>query len=175
MGQLANHLLPTPKDTSSSQTTGIFIIHFVTLEVKKNEKMPLPAFWHPEGIASGKGYRVVDGDAFDARFLDKKTYGIPEDEGYVIGLRAKGKLEDIESFDSGFAERMLLNYKMPQIEQLREFGKKYPVLRVDSPYFDIAKEDFMTISGSYMNPRFEPNDPAVNKIILEQIIKYLGG
>ena len=27
--------------------------------------MPLPAFWHPEGIASGKGYRVVDGDAFD--------------------------------------------------------------------------------------------------------------
>jgi len=141
--------------------------------VKKNEKMPLPAFWYPEGIASGKGYRVVDGDAFDARFLDKKTYGIPEDEGYVIGLRAKGKLEDIESFDSGFAERMLLNYKMPQIEQLREFGKKYPVLRVNSPYFDIAKKDFMTISGSYMNPRFEPNDPAVNKIILEQIIYTL--
>jgi hypothetical protein len=41
---------------------------------------PLPAFW--------RGYRVLDGDTSDLRFLD-----IPDNEcaAYVIGLRAKGK------------------------------------------------------------------------------------
>ena len=52
MGQLANHLLPTPKDTSSSQTTGIFIIHFVTLDVKKNEKMGSGCGTVGRGVAS---------------------------------------------------------------------------------------------------------------------------
>jgi hypothetical protein len=36
---------------------------------------PLPESWH--------GYRVIDGDSHDLRFLD--------DSGVVVGLRAKGK------------------------------------------------------------------------------------
>jgi hypothetical protein len=38
---------------------------------------PLPAFWH--------GFRVIDGDHDDLRFLDPTGA-----RGYVVGLRAKG-------------------------------------------------------------------------------------
>lgn len=41
---------------------------------------PLPAFW--------RGYRVLDGDLSDLRFLDVPEAGCA---AYVIGLRAKGK------------------------------------------------------------------------------------
>jgi hypothetical protein len=132
-----------------------------------------PFYWYPLGFGKGKGYRIINGDSYDARFLDKKIHKIPENEGYVVGLRAKGKLEDTEDVDTGFAERMLLNYRTPSQEQLVMFGKKYPTLKINSPFFDVAKKEFLDISNSYMNPRFDPNDPAVNKIILEQIIYAL--
>ena len=36
------------------------------------------------------GYRVIDGDVADLRFLDREMFGIPEGEGFVVGLRLKG-------------------------------------------------------------------------------------
>jgi len=46
-------------------------------------------------------------------------------------------------------------------------------LVVGRPAFEQAKQDFLVITGSTMNPRFDPNDPAVNNIILEQIVYTL--
>ena len=40
--------------------------------------------------ATGRRYRVVDGDVHDHRYLDKKLNGIPETEGVIAGLRIKG-------------------------------------------------------------------------------------
>ena len=40
--------------------------------------------------STGRRYRVVDGDAHDHRYLDKKLNGIPETEGVIAGLRIKG-------------------------------------------------------------------------------------
>ena len=45
---------------------------------------------HVVDEATGKKYRVVDGDAHDHRYLDKKLNGIPEHEGVIAGLRIKG-------------------------------------------------------------------------------------
>lgn len=50
----------------------------VVFDTKKGDA--LPAFWH--------GYRVLDGDLSDLRFLDVPEAGCA---AYVIGLRAKGK------------------------------------------------------------------------------------
>jgi hypothetical protein len=40
--------------------------------------------------ATGRRYRVIDGDAHDHRYLDKQLNGIPEEEGVIAGLRIKG-------------------------------------------------------------------------------------
>lgn len=45
---------------------------------------------HVVDQATGKRYRVVDGDAHDHRYLDKQLNGIPEHEGVIAGLRIKG-------------------------------------------------------------------------------------
>jgi hypothetical protein len=142
--------------------------------VKKTEKIEFPQKWYPYGFSKQIGFRIVDGDSYDARFLDKKIYNIPENEGYVIGLRAKGKLEDIQDHDSGFAERILTNAKNPDINSLRSFSDKYnSKIKLNDPNFDQIKKDFMQITGSSINKRFDPNDPAINKIVYEQIIYTL--
>lgn len=38
-----------------------------------------------------KGYPVVNGDLTDLRFTDRKVFNIPEDRGFIVGLKAKGK------------------------------------------------------------------------------------
>jgi hypothetical protein len=142
--------------------------------IKKTEKIEFPKMWYPKGFSTGVGYKIVDGDKFDARFLDKKVYNIPEKEGYVVGLRAKGKLEDIQSRDTGFAERILLNTINPNIESLKDFANNYNFkISLKDPNFQEIKKDFMNITGSSINPRFDPNDPAINRIIFEQIIYTL--
>lgn len=161
------------KETIDALSKGLGVALPIWIGGVKKSKVSFPQYWYPLGFGKGKGYRIIDGDIFDARFLDKKTYGIKENEGYIVGLRAKGKLEDVEDFDSGFSERMLLDYKTPKLKQLKLFGKKYPFLRIDAPFFEQAKNDFFVISNSTMNPRFDPNDLAVNVIILEQIIYTL--
>lgn len=45
---------------------------------------------HVVDEATGKRYRVVDGDAHDHRYLDKELNGIPKEEGVIAGLRIKG-------------------------------------------------------------------------------------
>lgn len=37
------------------------------------------------------GFPVVDGDETDLRFEDRKRFGVPEGQGFVVGLRLKGK------------------------------------------------------------------------------------
>jgi hypothetical protein len=51
----------------------------VVFDTRKGQ--PLPEFW--------RGYRVIDGDLHDLRFLDAR--------GVVVGLRAKGKARKQES------------------------------------------------------------------------------
>ena len=92
---------------------------------RKTNQVPMPEFYYPNGYGKGKGYRIINGDLSDARFLDRKTFGLEENEGYVVGLRAKGRLEELGSYDSGFAERVLQNTKIPQVEALQEFSKRY--------------------------------------------------
>ena len=161
------------EETLEALRKGVGVALPIWLGGIKKAKTPFPQMWYPEGFSTGRGWKIVDGDSFDARFLDKKTYNIPQQDGYVIGLRAKGKLEDTEAFDSGFAERMLLNYSTPGLDKLQEFGRKFPTISMTSPNFAEAKSEFMRISGSRINPRFDPNDPAVNQIILEQIVYAL--
>ena len=38
-----------------------------------------------------KGYTVVNGDLTDLRFTDRKVFNIPTGQGFVVGLKAKGK------------------------------------------------------------------------------------
>ena len=141
---------------------------------KKTNKIGFPTMWYPSGFSTGIGYRIIDGDQYDARFLDKKIHKIHPKEGYIIGLRAKGKLEDVQDFDSGFSERILLDVKYPTKDKLTEFAKRYNFkILENSPNFEDAKNDFMVMTNSHLNPRFNPNDPAINKIILEQIIYTL--
>jgi len=141
---------------------------------KKTNKIGFPTMWYPSGFSTGIGYRIIDGDQYDARFLDKKIHKIHPKEGYIIGLRAKGKLEDVQVLDSGFSERILLDVKYPTKDKLTEFAKRYNFkILENSPNFEDAKNDFMTLTNSHLNPRFNPNDPAINKIILEQIIYTL--
>ncbi len=59
----------------------------VVFDTRKSEE--LPATWN--------GFRVVDGDVTDARFLDP--------EGTVVGLRAKGKARGKVADDRGFVKR----------------------------------------------------------------------
>lgn len=54
----------------------------------------LPDYW--------MGYRVIDGDQHDLRFLDKTSKGT-DFTGYVVGLRAKGRARHDES---GFVEQV---------------------------------------------------------------------
>ncbi len=56
----------------------------VVFAVKKGE--PLPKTWN--------GYRVIDGDIHDLRFLDP--------EGVVVGLRAKGRAKKTTPVTNGF-------------------------------------------------------------------------
>lgn len=53
-------------------------------------------------LAAGRwnGFPAIDGDATDARFLDRQRHGIPERCGYVVVLRAKGTLakRDVSGF-----------------------------------------------------------------------------
>jgi len=144
---------------------------------KKTNKIGFPTMWYPSGFSTGIGYRIVDGDQYDARFLDKKIHKIHPKEGYVIGLRAKGKLEDVKNvkdIDSGFSERILLDVKSPTDENLTKFAERYNFkILENSPNFENAKNDFMALTNSHLNPRFNPSDPAINKIILEQIIYTL--
>lgn len=48
---------------------------------------PLPDTWTDP--VSGRAFRVVDGDESDARFLDRRAFGLEPGEGYVVGLRFK--------------------------------------------------------------------------------------
>ena len=142
--------------------------------VKKVEKIPFPEFWYPNGLGN-KRYRIVDGDLSDARFLDKSVHGIKSKEGYVVGLRAKGKLEDVTDYDTGFAERMLIQSSPDNSspEALKKFYNDYPKIQIDSLWFFKALTDFMKMTGTHLNPRFDPKDPAVKEIILEQILYTL--
>jgi hypothetical protein len=67
----------------------------VVFDTKKGD--PLPAFW--------RGYRVLDGDTSDLRFLDRRTDYTDHHNSIacavIIGLRAKGKAKH-ES--SGFVQ-----------------------------------------------------------------------
>jgi len=139
---------------------------------RKTNQVPMPAFYYPNGYGKSKGYRIINGDLSDARFLDRKTFGLGENEGYIVGLRAKGRLEELGSYDSGFAERVLQNTKIPSVEYLQEFSKKYNN-EINTYNFHQAKEDFIKISGSKLNPRFDPKDPAIDTIIFETIIYIL--
>ena len=57
----------------------------VVFDTKKGESLP----------QSWKGYKVIDGDDSDLRFLDEK--------GTIVGLRAKGSKKDIaEGIEKGF-------------------------------------------------------------------------
>lgn len=38
-----------------------------------------------------RGWKVIPADEFDARFLDREYYNIPENTGYIVGLTPKGK------------------------------------------------------------------------------------
>ena len=38
-----------------------------------------------------KGYKVVNGDLTDLRFTDRKNFNIPNGQGFIVGLTAKGK------------------------------------------------------------------------------------
>lgn len=50
------------------------------------------------------GFRVVDGDKTDARFLDRQSFDIPQGIGYVVGLRLKKTSASRNvAIDSGFA------------------------------------------------------------------------
>jgi hypothetical protein len=137
---------------------------------KSISKISFPKYWYPQGLGKNK-YRIIDGDSSDARFLDKKIYNIKEKEGYVVGLRAKGKLEDVLGYDTGFAERMIVGQKNPSKEDVESFCKKYPI--INSQNFEEAKQDYMQITQGIPNPRFDQNDPAVKKIIFEQMIYFL--
>jgi len=139
---------------------------------RKTNQVPMPKFYYPNGYGHGKGYKIINGDLSDARFLDRKTFGLEENEGYVVGLRAKGRLEELGSYDSGFAERVLQNTKIPSVEYLQEFSKNYNN-EINESNFQQAKETFVKITGSKLNPRFDPNDPALNTIVLETIIYIL--
>ena len=59
----------------------------------------LPTTW--------EGYRVIDGDAHDLRFLDREDHGIAD--GYVVGLRFKTARKRDQraalALQSGFAQR----------------------------------------------------------------------
>lgn len=141
---------------------------------KKTAKVDFPKYWYPDGFGNGQGYKIVDGDSYDARFLDRKMRRIGKDQGYIIGLRAKGKLEDIQSFDTGFAERILQNYQNPSYEDLVAFSTKYNnKVKLDDPFFLQIRNDFINLVHGTLNPRFDPNDPAVNRIIYEQILYTL--
>jgi len=139
--------------------------------VTKVNKIEFPKKWYPYGFTKGLGFRIVDGDKYDARFLDKKVYEIPEKEGYIIGLRAKGKLEDTEDYDSGFAERILLDVKTDK-NKLDEFAKKYEN-KINLNNFESTKLDFIRATESRINPRFDPSDKAIDNIIYQQIIYTL--
>lgn len=66
--------------------------------------MVFDAAAHAAVLASGtwQGFRVVDGDESDARYLDRVRHGIPDRVGYVVALRAKGKAKRDRS---GFVRR----------------------------------------------------------------------
>jgi hypothetical protein len=51
-----------------------------SLGVKK-----LPTHWF--------GFPVINGDESDARFMDRSVYGIPERQGFVVGLSVKGRAQ----------------------------------------------------------------------------------
>lgn len=40
------------------------------------------------------GKKVINGDLFDMRYYDKEFFGIPENEGYIVGLKYKKVLND---------------------------------------------------------------------------------
>lgn len=87
------HLTYSMAETFENQATAFDTLNAggnvaVVLPLGKADKMP--RYW--------LGYRVVDGDEHDARFLDPRD----DFEGYVIGLRAKGKAR---RDTSGFVQR----------------------------------------------------------------------
>lgn len=50
------------------------------------------------------GYRVINGDATDARFLDRKIHNIPDGIGFIVGLSIKGtKSAKSRAQSTGFA------------------------------------------------------------------------
>jgi len=56
----------------------------------------LPSAYH--------GFRVIDGDKTDARFLDRLAFNIAPGEGYIVGLRLKKTSASRNvAIDSGFA------------------------------------------------------------------------
>lgn len=54
--------------------------------------VPFHAEAHAEMLrrSTWRGFRVIDGDTHDVRPLDREQNGIPQGQGYVCALRAKG-------------------------------------------------------------------------------------
>lgn len=50
-----------------------------------------------------RGYRVIDGDTHDLRFLDREQHGVGPHETYVVGLRLKRTKHDAAARRLGFA------------------------------------------------------------------------
>ena len=89
-------------------------------------------------------------------------------------MRAKGKLEDIQDYDSGFAEKILMTPRVPEVAELNNFANKYKnTIRLNDPNFQKIKEEFMYLTNASINNRFDPNDPSINRIIYEQILYTL--
>jgi hypothetical protein len=65
------------------------------------------------------GFRVVDGDQTDLRFEDRERFGIPNNQGFVVGLRLKGTKHRREyNLDKASAAGFIFDAK-------REYGPDY--------------------------------------------------
>lgn len=69
--------------------------------------VPFHADAHAEMLLRGswRGFRVVDGDTHDVRPIDRDQNGIPQGEGYICALRAKGSRGKRDA--SGFVRGVL--------------------------------------------------------------------
>ena len=65
------------------------------------------------------GFPVIDGDETDLRFEDRMRFGISDGQGFVIGLRLKGKRHRREhNRDKSAAAGFIFDAK-------REYGREY--------------------------------------------------
>ena len=80
------------------------------------DKMILPKTWF--------GYRVIDADRYDIRFMDRSFYGIPEKQGYVCGLRVKGNAQKkIKRDPYGFIQYSAMWAEMTPAKMAAHYAK----------------------------------------------------